>query len=794
MYNPEMQSIRAILKDRKTWILLAILGLGAYLRLWNIEHLFNAVHDYDEAVYTLGARFITEGFLPYRDFNLVHPPFYSLVLAAIFKIFGYSYFYAKYFSVFISLASVVLIYFTGKKISYPGAGLVAAGLFAVSPDMVYFGRRAVQESLSIFLLLLALYFIFSFLKSRKNSSLLWCGLVLGLLFATKYIFAPALIGIFLATLLLLMGDRFTEAFSRLAKPSFLLTYLCIIAGFISVLLLLSWSLHLSIPVPFFSSMLISPATVTVAVLVFIIPFILAILVTEKKIAYREWFLAFWQIIRKRDIWYLVAGGVIGFMAVTGYFWIVAPREFLNQTVLLQYRSNVTIPAILAMLQNIFYLSSYYGRLSYLPVLLSIPVALVLLNKRNRSPSDGFISIAMLTALVFCQAFLSAPRYSVSVYPFLLLALGGIVKFDSQLASQKLRSLAPGIKAGFFSVAAVFVLFMSSSIILLTNYSGYDINSPSFTSNEEEVYQQTINYLESASPKKLFSFNPIFPAMSPKLQTTLDVDPFASIYLKREPAAKIVQDKIDEGVDYIVIDAWVRWWDNPVFDDLIKEVQRQCRLVTVIAPDSTNRTEIYLVTADKTGVFNGDFAQWVTDGKTKAPIGWQPAISAGTIGNGDSAGISKSNIAGKDCIKLDVQEDGSPDGNREATQVGVYQEISFPQKNLVIDVLPTSNTRSNIGTTRPTGIHFVDLARHNLIFGFSDSIDSEQLLMSPDGNSVLVLRPARLGEWSRQTIDLASYWSKTTWGQPKDVSVWLITSADDTEPGTYDLYVASVEEE
>jgi uncharacterized membrane protein len=89
-----LRPLTTVLKDRKIWALLLILGLGTYLRLWPI-HLFKWIQDYDEGAYSMGARFISQGYLPYRDFTLVHPPFYDLVLASIYKLFGYNFFYGR---------------------------------------------------------------------------------------------------------------------------------------------------------------------------------------------------------------------------------------------------------------------------------------------------------------------------------------------------------------------------------------------------------------------------------------------------------------------------------------------------------------------------------------------------------------------------------------------------------------------------------------------------------------------------------------------------------------------------
>ena len=124
------QKINVILRSKEFWVLIIILGVGAYLRLWHIGSLFNAMEEYDEATLTLQARSIASGFLPYKDFLMVHPPFYYLLLAGIFKVFGYSLFYARYFSVLLSLSSIILIYLAGKKLYHAGAGLVAACLAA----------------------------------------------------------------------------------------------------------------------------------------------------------------------------------------------------------------------------------------------------------------------------------------------------------------------------------------------------------------------------------------------------------------------------------------------------------------------------------------------------------------------------------------------------------------------------------------------------------------------------------------------------------------------------------------
>ncbi|UCE97862.1 MAG: glycosyltransferase family 39 protein, partial [Dehalococcoidia bacterium] len=223
MSSPNLkQKAIGLIQDKNIWMLVAIIAVGSYLRIWHLDSLFNAFEAYDEGTLSLQALAIAEGFLPYKDFTLVHPPLYYLLLATIYKLFGFSLFYAKYLAVFLSLASIILIYLTGKKFYHTGSALAVAGLFAVSPDMVYIGRRVDQESLGIFLLIVAIYFLASFIIEQKKKPLMLSGLALGLALATKYIFLPILLAVILSLIIYLMGEKYRQKIKLIAKPTFLL--------------------------------------------------------------------------------------------------------------------------------------------------------------------------------------------------------------------------------------------------------------------------------------------------------------------------------------------------------------------------------------------------------------------------------------------------------------------------------------------------------------------------------------------------------------------------------------------
>jgi 4-amino-4-deoxy-L-arabinose transferase-like glycosyltransferase len=242
--------LRQALADKKLWLLLLILAVGAYLRLGHIQTLFNVMGDYDQGVYSLDARLLTQGYLPYAGFVLVHPPLYILVLAAVYKVFGYSLFAGKYFSAALSLVSIIFIYLIGKRISRPACGLAAAALFAVSPDMVYYGQRVVQEPLGIFLVIMAIYFGVLTLTGGGKKWAFISGICLGLAVATKYTFLPAFFAMLGVMLVFSLGEQFTDAARKLARPASLLIYASIAAVLIAILMVIQASFAASLPVPF----------------------------------------------------------------------------------------------------------------------------------------------------------------------------------------------------------------------------------------------------------------------------------------------------------------------------------------------------------------------------------------------------------------------------------------------------------------------------------------------------------------------------------------------------------------
>ena len=594
-----MSRMKKALSNKTLWIFLVILAVGAYLRLGHIQTLFNVMGDYDQGVYSLDARLITQGYLPYSGFVLVHPPLYILALAAVYKVFGYSLFVGKYFSVALSLASIIFIYLIGKKLSKPVCGLVAAALFAVSPDMVYYGQRVVQEPLGIFLVILGIYFSVLTLTNKGKKWALASGLSLGLAVATKYTFLPALFAVIGVMLIFSLGDRFGDTVRKLARPASLLIYASIVAALIAVLMIIQSSFAQSLPVPFINDSGFSALNLLVTIVVFILPIFATLIIIGEEIHLKRWFSHLFGAVKQREVWGLVLGALLSFVLVNIFFWLKAFPEFVNQTLMLQNDRSTIFPSFIGLIYSIASASGF-GKIDFLPMILALPLALILLNKRSASKIAVSLSFGIIIAFIACQFLPAASRYYISIFPFSLIALSLLVPLDQGLLSIDLKTISPNILSGLAALMAIFVIFISTSVVLISNGSYCEFDNPFdnasslYTPDAREAYTETIDYLKSISAQKVYSVDPMISALASSIKSSTDFDAFSSIRLGKESPDNFIQNQISQGVDYIVVSNIWNMGHSDIGQELLNAISARYHLIKIINPDSFDFFTIYAV--------------------------------------------------------------------------------------------------------------------------------------------------------------------------------------------------------
>ena len=158
---------------RETLLALAITAGALALRLFRLDHLS---YWYDEALSIIAAR------LPLRDIAAHHveqairntyPPLYTYALHAWFAVLGGTPFAGRLFSAVAGSAAVFLLFVLIRRLASGAAGLLAAGLFAVSQIGVMYSQETRAYALLFVMAIGAAWFLDVALVERR--AVAWYG-------------------------------------------------------------------------------------------------------------------------------------------------------------------------------------------------------------------------------------------------------------------------------------------------------------------------------------------------------------------------------------------------------------------------------------------------------------------------------------------------------------------------------------------------------------------------------------------------------------------------------------------
>lgn len=140
-------------------LLFALVIIGLILRLSYARSTNPYIDEY--TTFWMAQRTLEYG-LPFFPTGSLysHGLLFTYLDALFISLFGFSELVARLPSVIIGVASIPLLYWVGKKIISPWAGVIAAALLALDPQAIIWGGRARNYSLLLFLLLLATLFFY----------------------------------------------------------------------------------------------------------------------------------------------------------------------------------------------------------------------------------------------------------------------------------------------------------------------------------------------------------------------------------------------------------------------------------------------------------------------------------------------------------------------------------------------------------------------------------------------------------------------------------------------------------
>jgi hypothetical protein len=163
--------------------LILAFSAGTFLRLWRI----NAIgYNSDEAVYAGQAAALAHDpeLTPFFPIIRAHPMIFQFLLALTFH-WGVNDLAGRLLSAALGIATIFLVYRTGRLLYGPSAGAIAALLMAVMPYHVIVTRQVLLDGPATFFTTLSLYLIAKFAATGRPWFLAATGTALGLCFMTK---------------------------------------------------------------------------------------------------------------------------------------------------------------------------------------------------------------------------------------------------------------------------------------------------------------------------------------------------------------------------------------------------------------------------------------------------------------------------------------------------------------------------------------------------------------------------------------------------------------------------------
>ncbi|MFA5857936.1 MAG: glycosyltransferase family 39 protein [Elusimicrobiota bacterium] len=183
-----------LVEDRKVWLekygLAVIIAVALVIRLVFILAYQKPMEPDAEHYFSLANSMLNGTGM---GGNITRPPVYVFFLAAVLFLFGKNVIAVKVVQVMVSVMAVFLTYLIAQKLSKDRwLKLIAAGIVALDPYIIFYTGELLTETLFITLLMLTLYLLCSFTVSERQRvrDAVVIGLVIGITMMTR----PVILG------------------------------------------------------------------------------------------------------------------------------------------------------------------------------------------------------------------------------------------------------------------------------------------------------------------------------------------------------------------------------------------------------------------------------------------------------------------------------------------------------------------------------------------------------------------------------------------------------------------------
>ncbi len=162
------------------------LALIIFLIIYIRSHFINAPFERDEGSYAYCGKLLLNGAVPFKDIGSQRLPGVFYCYALIVALFGYTLQSLHVAFILINIISTVIIFLIGRHIFNNIAGIASAFCFALlSMNMSISGFTVQSEHLVALFVIIAIYFLLLFLKSKKYFWIILSGIFFSFAFEVK---------------------------------------------------------------------------------------------------------------------------------------------------------------------------------------------------------------------------------------------------------------------------------------------------------------------------------------------------------------------------------------------------------------------------------------------------------------------------------------------------------------------------------------------------------------------------------------------------------------------------------
>jgi len=196
------------------WILIAILAVGAFFRLYKIDGYMTFLGD-EGRDSIIVRRIFTEAHPPLIGpgtsvGNMYLGPLYYYMMAIPLLVAGFSPLGPAVMVALLGIATIAFVWWTGRSWFTKTAGLIAAGLYAISPTVITFSHSSWNPDIMPFFALLSVYSIWKVWQKRKYNWLIVLGISFAFVLQSHYLGLLLLPTLFLFWVLTIAKLKSTE--------------------------------------------------------------------------------------------------------------------------------------------------------------------------------------------------------------------------------------------------------------------------------------------------------------------------------------------------------------------------------------------------------------------------------------------------------------------------------------------------------------------------------------------------------------------------------------------------------